>query len=152
MLAIALKLVLAWGQYATIYPPLAPIDDHLMFTAAQNIVKGNWLGEYGWLTISKHMFFAIWLAFLHIIKVPYMVGNMALWILACLLVTKAVQTVFSKNWQSLFLFLGLLYNPAMSAQNATRVYRDAIFPSLCLIFIAGIIGVGVAIKKKSADG
>jgi len=129
LLALALKLVLAWGQYATIYPPLAPIDDHLMFTAAQNIVAGNWLGEYGWLTISKHAFFAVWLAFLHIIKIPYMVGNMILWAVAAFTATMAVKPVLSKNWQKLFLFLGLLYNPAMSARYATRIYRDAIFPS-----------------------
>ena len=115
VLAVALKLVLAWGQYATIYPPLAPIDDHLMFTAAQNIVAGNWLGEYGWLTISKHMLFALWLAMLHTLKIPYMSGNMALWALASALATKSVKPVVKKNWQSLFLFLGLLYNPAMSA-------------------------------------
>ena len=90
-LAVVLKLILAWGQYATVYPPLAPIDDHLMFTAAQNIVAGNWLGEYGWLTISKHMFFAVWLAFLHIVKVPYMVGNMALWAVACAFAVNAVK-------------------------------------------------------------
>ncbi len=148
LLAVALKLVLAWGQYATIYPPLAPIDDHLMFTAAQNIVAGEWLGEYGWLTISKHSFFAVWLAFLHILKVPYMVGNMALWAVASFAATVAVKPVLAKNWQKLFLFLGLLYNPAMSAQYATRIYRDAIFPSLCLIFIAGIVGVGLRYKEK----
>ncbi len=148
LLALALKLVLAWGQYATIYPPLAPIDDHLMFTAAQNIVAGNWLGEYGWLTISKHAFFAVWLAFLHILKIPYMVGNMILWAVAAFTATMAVKPVLSKNWQKLFLFLGLLYNPAMSAQYATRIYRDAIFPSLCLIFIAGVIGVGLRYKEK----
>lgn len=148
LLAVLLKIVLAYGQYATIYPPLAPIDDHLMFTAAQNIVAGKWLGEYGWLTISKHMFFAIWLAFLHIIKVPYMVGNMALWAAACLAATMAVKPVLSKNWQKLFLFLGLLYNPAMSAQYATRIYRDAVFPSLCLLFTAGIIAVGLRYREK----
>ncbi len=148
LLAVLLKFVLAWGQYATIYPPLAPIDDHLMFTAAQNIVAGKWLGEYGWLTISKHMFFAVWLAFLHTVKVPYMVGNMALWAAACLAATMAVNPVLSKNWQKLFLFLGLLYNPAMSAQYATRVYRDAIFPSLCLLFTAGIVAVGLRYKGK----
>ena len=148
LLALALKLVLAWGQYATIYPPLAPIDDHLMFTAAQNIVARNWLGEYGWLTISKHAFFAVWLAFLHILKIPYMVGNMILWAVAAFTATMAVKPVLSKNWQKLFLFLGLLYNPAMSARYATRIYRDAIFPSLCLIFIAGVVGVGLRYKEK----
>ena len=106
VLAVGLKLVLAYSQYATIYPPLAPIDDHLMFTAAKNIVAGNWLGEYGWLTISKHMFFAVWLAVIHILKIPYMVGNMALWAAASLVAVIAVKPVLSKNWQRLFLFLG----------------------------------------------
>ena len=147
-LAVGLKLVLAYSQYATIYPPLAPIDDHLMFTAAQNIVAGNWLGEYGWLTISKHMFFAVWLAVLHILKIPYMVGNMALWAAASLVAVIAVKPVLSKNWQRLFLFLGLLYNPAISAQYATRVYRDAIFPALCLMFTAGIVAVGLRYKEN----
>ena len=149
--AVVLKLVLAWGQYATIYPPLAPIDDHLMFTSAQNIVAGNWLGEYGWLTISKHAFFAVWLAFLHILKIPYMVGNMILWAVAAFFATMAVKPVLTKNWQKLFLFLGLLYNPAMSAQYATRIYRDAIFPSLCLMFVAGVVAVGLRYKEKIAS-
>ena len=147
-LAVIAKLILAWGQYATVYPPLAPIDDHLMFTAAQNIVAGNWLGEYGHLTISKHMFFAVWLALLHILKVPYMAGNMALWSFASGVAVVALKPVLSKNWQKLFLFLGLLYNPAMSAQYATRIYRDAIFPSLCLLFVAGIVAVGLRYKEK----
>ena len=147
-LAVIAKLILAWGQYATVYPPLAPIDDHLMFTAAQNIVAGNWLGEYGYLTISKHMFFAVWLAFLHMAKIPYMAGNMALWAFASGTAVVALKPVLSKNWQKLFLFLGLLYNPAMSAQYATRVYRDAIFPSLCLLFVAGITAVGLRYSEK----
>ncbi|MBQ7902705.1 MAG: hypothetical protein IJ362_03140, partial [Oscillospiraceae bacterium] len=148
LLAVMLKLVLAYGQYATIYPPLAPIDDHLMFTAAQSIVNGNWLGEYSWLALSKHAFFAVWLAFLHTVKVPYLVGNMALWALAAAAATMAVRPVVNKNWQKLFLFLGLLYNPAASAQYATRVYRDAIFPALCLVFFAGIAGVGLRYKDS----
>ena len=138
-MAVGIKLILSYGQHVTIYPPLAPIDDDLMFKAAQNIVAGKWICEYGWLTISKHMFFAVWLAFLHMIKVPYMVGNMALWTLASALTVFTFKPVLNKNWQKLFLFLGLLYNPAMSAQYATRIYRDAIFPSLFLMFTAGLI-------------
>ncbi|MBR4035405.1 MAG: hypothetical protein IKJ05_01575 [Oscillospiraceae bacterium] len=147
-MAVVVKLVLAYGQHVTIYPPLAPIDDHLMFQAAQNIVAGNWLGKYGWLTISKHMFFAVWLAFLHVVKVPYMVGNMVLWSFACFTAVMAVKPVLNRNWQKLFLFLGLLYNPAMSAQYATRIYRDAVFPSLCLMFTAGVVAVGLRYKEK----
>ena len=143
LLAVAFRLVLSYRQYVTIYPPLAPLDDDLMFRAAQSIVSGNWLGEYGYLTISKHMFFALWLAFLHVVKVPYLVGNMALWAAACGVAAAAFAPVLKRRWASLVLFLFLLYNPAASAQYATRIYRDAIFPALCLMFFSAVAAVGM---------
>ena len=143
LLAVAFRLVLSYLQYVTVYPPLAPLDDDLMFKAAQSIVSGNWLGDYGFLTISKHMFFALWLAFLHVLKVPYLVGNMALWAVACGVATAAFAPVIKKRWAALVLFLFLLYNPAASAQYATRIYRDAIFPSLCLMFFSAVAAVGL---------
>ncbi|MBQ7816424.1 MAG: hypothetical protein IJ339_03580, partial [Oscillospiraceae bacterium] len=105
----AARLFLAWTQYATVYPPLAPIDDHFMFTTAQNIVAGEWFGQYNYLTLSKHAFFAVWLAFLHIIKVPFMVGNAALWAVASALFVLAVAPLVKKNWAKLFLYAGMLY-------------------------------------------
>ena len=143
LLAVAFRLVLSYLQYVTVYPPLAPLDDDLMFKAAQSIVSGNWLGDYGFLTISKHMFFALWLAFLHVLKVPYLVGNMALWAVACGVATAVFAPVIKKRWAALVLFLFLLYNPAASAQYATRIYRDAIFPSLCLMFFSAVAAVGL---------
>lgn len=141
------RLFLAWTQYATIYPPLAPIDDHFMFTTAQNIVEGNWFGDYNYLTLSKHAFFAIWLAFLHIIRVPFMVGNAALWALASVVFVMAVSPLIRKNWVKLFLYAGMLYNPAVWAQFSTRVYRDSIFPSLCILFFACVAAVGIRYKQ-----
>ncbi|MEG2192203.1 MAG: hypothetical protein RRX95_02865 [Oscillospiraceae bacterium] len=147
VLLVLIKLALSYSQYATIYPPLAPLDDDLMFRAAQSVAKGNWLGEYSYLTISKHMFFSLWLAFLHIIKIPYMVGNMALWALAALCFTVAFCPVLKRNWGKLFMFAGILYNPAISAQFSTRIYRDSIFPALCVFFFAGVIAVGLRYKQ-----
>jgi len=137
------RLFLAWTQYATIYPPLAPIDDHFMFTTAQNIVAGEWFGDYNYLTLSKHAFFAVWLAFLHIIGVPYMVGSAALWAAASAVLVLAVGPVIKKNWAKLFLYAGLLYNPAVWAQFSTRIYRDNIFPSLCMLFFGCVLAVGL---------
>ncbi|MBE6877966.1 MAG: hypothetical protein E7488_02225 [Ruminococcaceae bacterium] len=141
------RLFLAWTQYATIYPPLAPIDDHFMFTTAQNIVAGEWFGDYNYLTLSKHAFFAVWLAFLHIIGVPYMVGSAALWAAASAVLVLAVGPVIKKNWAKLFLYAGLLYNPAVWAQFSTRIYRDNIFPSLCMLFFGCVLAVGLRYKQ-----
>ncbi len=148
LLALAAKLFCSFTQYATVYPPLAPIDDNLMTLAAMSIVKGEWLGAYNYLTLSKHAFFAIWLAFVHITGLPLLVANMLLWAAACRLAVWAVKPVMDKNWMSLFTFLGLLYNPAVCAEYATRVYRDGIFPALCLMFIAGVTAVGLRYREK----
>lgn len=148
VLAVVFRLCLSYTQFATIYPPLAPIDDDLMTRAAMSIVKGEWLGEYGYLTISKHAFFAVWLAFLHVLGVPLLVGNMALWAFASLCAASALAPAIKKRYARLGLFLILLYNPAASACYATRIYRDAIFPSLCLIFFAGVIGAGLRYKEN----
>ncbi len=146
--ALAVKLFCSFTQYATVYPPLAPIDDNLMTLAAMSIVKGEWLGAYNYLTLSKHAFFAIWLAFVHITGLPLLVANMLLWAAACRLTVWAVKPVMQKNWMRLFTFLGLLYNPAACAEYATRVYRDGIFPALCLMFIAGVTAVGLRYREK----
>ena len=137
------RLFLAWTQYATIYPPLAPIDDHFMFTTAQNIVAGEWFGEYNYLTLSKHAFFAVWLAFLHIVGIPYMVGSALLWTAASIVLVLAVSPFIKKNRARLFLYAGLLYNPAVWAQFSTRIYRDNIFPSLCMLFFGCVLAVGL---------
>ncbi len=141
------RLFLAYTQMATITPPLAPLDDHFMFTSAVSIVDGNWFGEYNFLTLSKHNFFSIWLAFLHILKVPYLVGNAFLYAVSCVMIIIAIKDTLNSNTLKALLYAALLYNPSMWASYTTRVYRDAIFPSLCLIFFAGVIGIGLRYKK-----
>ncbi|MEG3030388.1 MAG: hypothetical protein RR827_08320 [Oscillospiraceae bacterium] len=143
----AFRLFLAWTQYATITPPLAPIDDNLMFKLAQSITAGEWLGQYNYLTLSKHALFSVWLAFLNLVQVPYLVGNAALWAAASLVMVCAIGEELKLNFAKLFLFAGLLYNPAMWAQFTTRVYRDSIFPSLCLLFFASVCAIGLRYKK-----
>lgn len=148
VLACLFRLFLSYTQYATIYPPLAPLDDDLMFKAAQSIVRGKWLGNYTWLTISKHAFFAVWLAFLHKLNIPFLVGNMALWIFACMIFIRALSPVIKRNWLKLFAFLGLVYNPAACASYATRVYRDSVFPAFCLLFFRAVCRVGLRYKES----
>lgn len=134
--AVIFKVLLSLSQFATIYPPLAPLDDDLMYRRAVSITQGEWLGPYGHLTLGKHSFFALWLALLHTLHIPYLAGNMALWALARRVRTLAFSPFFRKNIHRLIFFLLLLFNPAASATYATRIYRDSIFPALCLVFFS----------------
>ena len=63
-LLVCLRLALTGFQQAYIWVGGAPLDDELMFRAANHITAGQWLGAYDYLTLSKAMFFPVWLALL----------------------------------------------------------------------------------------
>ena len=63
-LLVCLRLALTGFQQAYIWVGGAPLDDELMFRAANSITAGQWLGAYDYLTLSKAMFFPVWLALL----------------------------------------------------------------------------------------
>ena len=141
------RLVFANSQMMLIFPFGAPLDDDLYFTWAQNIVAGNWLGEYNYLTLSKYPFFGIYLAILHKLRIPYIVGNCLMWIGLAVLTVMAFKPVVRKNWHRLWLFAAVLYNPSTYAEHNLRVYRDSIFPILCVAFFVAMAGWALRLKK-----
>ncbi len=145
VLLAVFRLVLCSAQQVYLTPDEGGLDDMLMFSMAQNIVKGQWLGPYNWLTLSKHSFFALWLAGLNVLGVPYLLGGQLLWTAASALTAWAFSPLLRRRWASFLLFGFLLFNPAAVANPApfgfiSRVYRDNIFPALCLLCVAGMVG------------
>lgn len=134
----ALRLALCAFQQAYIWVGGAPLDDELMFRAANAITDGQWLGSYDYLTLSKSMFFPVWLAFLHALRIPYLMGGVLLWLGAALLAAQAFAPLLPRRKSRLALFGALAFLPSSWAAYTLRVYRDNIFPALCLIFFAGM--------------
>lgn len=140
---VLVRLALTGFQQAYTWVGGAPLDDELMFRAARSISAGQWLGDYDYLTLSKSMFFPVWLAFLNALHIPYLLGGVGLWCAAALFAAFA----FSPLWQklpagpgravTLALFAALAYLPTSWASYTLRVYRDNIFPALCLLAFAG---------------
>lgn len=146
----AVKLGLCSFQLIVASPDLSPIDDTLMFNLAKSISAGNWLGEYDWLTLGKHSFYALWLAFLNLLHVNIVVGGQALFAVNCLVLLAALKPVMRTNWGRLFVFAVTLYTPASWAENTLRVYRDNIYPSLVLLALAGLLGAFTRFREKTA--
>ncbi len=144
--AVCGKLILALVQHIYLALP-APIDDGLMYEAALSLTKGDWLGEYGHLTLSKHMGFAFWEALLHTLSIPILVGNQLFIAMVCLLSVLALSVVVHQQWQKLCLFIILLYNPATVAEFTLRPYRDSIFGYLCLAIFVCFIAVALRINQ-----
>ena len=138
--AAAAKMALCALQLAQATPAFSPIDDTLMFEMARNIREGNWLGEYGYLTLGKHSFFALWLAFLNVLHVNFLVGGQLLYAAACLVLLAAVKPLFCTNAARGLVFLAVLWLPASWAQFTLRVYRDNIYPALVLLALGGLVG------------
>ena len=146
---IAVKLYLTSFQLMIASPDLSPIDDTLMFRLAQSITAGNWLGEYNWLTLSKHSFFALWLAFSHLLGVNFLVAGQALYAAACAVLLAALRPVISCRIARLGVFAAVLYTPATWAACTLRVYRDNIYHSLVLLAFAGLLGAFVRYREDA---
>ncbi|MEG2206370.1 MAG: hypothetical protein RRY03_06805, partial [Oscillospiraceae bacterium] len=79
----AVKLFLCSFQLMYASPELSPIDDTLMVNLAKSISEGNWLGEYNWLTLGKHSFFALWLSVINTLGLNFLMAGQLLFGLAC---------------------------------------------------------------------
>ena len=142
-LVVLAKLAVSRFQMIWVWVDGAPIDDELMFRAARSISAGAWLGEYDWLTLSKHMFFAVWLALCNALHIPYLAAGQLLACGGALAAAMAFAPVL-RRYKSRFLVFALLaFSPAVSASFTLRVYRDNIFPALCMLFFAGLCGAAL---------
>lgn len=152
VLVVLAKLAVSRFQMIWVWVDGAPIDDELMFRAAQSISAGQWLGEYDWLTLSKHMFFAVWLALCNALHIPYLAAGQLLACGGALASTMAFAPVL-RRYKSRFLVFALLaFSPAVSASFTLRVYRDNIFPALCMFFFAGLCGWALRWRGALAKG
>lgn len=128
----------------------APLDDELMFRAANHITAGQWLGAYDYLTLSKAMFFPVWLALLHALHLPYLISGAALWCGAALLAAFAFSTLWRKKDPAqgrvltLGLFAVLAFLPSSWAAYTLRVYRDNILSGAVSVLLCGHGGHGAA--------
>lgn len=151
-LVVLVKLLMTRFQMAYVWVGGAPLDDELMFRAAQSITAGQWLGAYDWLTLSKHMFFAVWLAVCNLLHLPYLAAGQLLTCGAALACAFAFAPVL-RRWKSRFaLFALLAFSPAATASFTLRVYRDNIFPGLCMLFFAGLCGYALRCRRPVKQG
>ena len=151
-LLVCLRCALTAFQQAYTWVGGAPLDDELMFRAANAITAGEWLGAYDYLTLSKAMFFPVWLALLHALHLPYLVAGAGLWCAASLLTAFAFSPLWRSRAWTLGLFAVLAFLPSSWAAYTLRVYRDNIFPALCLIFFAGMAGMALrAVLRPEAS-
>ena len=86
ILLLIIKLIIVQVQpiaskYTMIY------DDQLMVEQANNIVSGNWLGEYNSRTLTKGVFTPLFIALMYILHIPFLMGKEIFYGIACIVFT-----------------------------------------------------------------
>lgn len=149
---VVLRLLFVPAQRVFLMTESSSLDDMLMLRGAVSITAGQWLGPYSALAIAKNMGFAVWLALLHALGIPYLWGNALLWVAACLFATWALQPLVQNRWGRLLLFAFLAFQPYSFALFNARTYRDAVFPAFCLLLFAGALGLALRLRRPGLRG
>ena len=114
-------------------------DDQLMIKLQSELLKFNWLGDFNSVTLVKGMFFPLYLAINLFLGIKYIDSITLFYVLSSLLFVWIIKDMFKSKWVKYVIFILLLFNPIMFAQNITRVYRNSISPAQVLLIFSGMV-------------
>ena len=125
-----------------------PYDDNLMIEQAKNILAGKWLGEYNCLTLVKGVFTPIFIAFSHILHIPFLIAQDIFYILACFTLIFVLRKKIKSKIIALLGFTFLIFHPIIYSLHMCRVYRDGLYMSLIIYLLAFTIRIIFKSKRK----
>ena len=123
-------------------------DDWIMVHMADALRSGQWLGEYNDLTLTKGMFFPLYLAVLNFLHLSYLSVSALLYTVSCMVFVYALRPLLKKYWACFTLYLVLLWNPvSYSVQAFQRVYRNSISYIQILLIFGGLLALWLRRKE-----
>lgn len=131
-------------------------DDLMQIGKAFSISNGNWLGEYGSMTLVKGVGFPLLTAFFHAVRLPYLVGWTLLWVLACCVFIRTLADIVPSPRQGtkdpyayvlLLLYAFLLFCPVGFAADINRYYRDVGYYALAFLTVSLFLGMLLQKRK-----
>ncbi|MGX7149247.1 hypothetical protein [Enterococcus ureasiticus] len=118
------------------------VDEHVFVVQATEFIKGNWFGDYDFITIVKNPMFSFFYVLLNKFSIPYPLGLMLLYIISCLALVYALSPIVKNKYGQSLIYLYLLYSPVMLDKHfGFRLYRDALLMPLILLVLASLIGL-----------
>ena len=138
---VAAKLWLAGDMQLSVYAD-ARHDDALFLTQGHSVANGNWLGEFGELTLAKGPSYSVFIGLVQLSRLPLLDVQAWLHALACVGLVLAVRPWVDSPGIRLLLLGVLLFDPhPFSSEAGERALRSSIQPALTLLTLTGLIGV-----------
>ena len=148
------SLVLRWMIPAQIVPN-SPNDDYLGVLLANNLLHGHWLGAWTPNTLSKPPAYSFFLAIAHYIPVDPTVILHLFYLLVALLFINSLVNYFDKlQYRKTFTHLAFLFfafNPAVFANDFSRIYRTSLDTIATFLFFTLILKLVIFLKAIYID-
>ncbi|HVU24468.1 MAG TPA: hypothetical protein VHE13_10115 [Opitutus sp.] len=117
-------------------------DDRLFLQLANKILAGEWLGPYHQLTLAKGPMYPLWIAGTFLLGVPLPLAQHLLYLLACVLVVRALRPQLPSAAAAAAVFLVLWWNPMSYEMPALgRVIRQDLYTPAALGCFAALIAL-----------
>lgn len=111
-------------------------DDLMQIAKAFSITNGEWLGEYGSMTLVKGVGYPLITALFHWLKVPYILGWNLIYVFACAVFVWAVAPLVRSRLMLLLCYLFLLFDPIAFDSSVNRYYRDIGYYALAFLAVS----------------
>ena len=143
-LAVLIKLWLVSAQ--PILATFTPHDDLLFLILAENLLNGNWLGEFNNRILIKGVFYPLFIAISNILHIPLLTAQHVFYAAACWLFVVAVKPYLgdfrAAKWLLLGMFLFLLFNAfTYNYTSNGRVMRLGVYPALVILLFSCLLAV-----------
>lgn len=151
LLAIAatvLRILLCNGLMVY-FVPGTQYDDIMQINKAFSIIEGNWLGEYGSMTLVKGVGYPLLVAIFHFLHIPYIQGFHLIYIVGCIIFAWAIYPLIKNDFLCFLSYLFVLFNPIAFSNVLTKYYRDIAYYALCMVFISATVGLLIRQKGKA---
>lgn len=124
-------------------------DDILMIDHAENILNGEYLGDYSNKTLLKRISYPLFLSVCNVMNIPYLTGLGLFWVISTILFIFAIRKQISNKKILFLMYIFILFNPVMySFKWAQSMYRNSIIAPATLLVITSLVGMYYSRNKN----
>ena len=117
-------------------------DDILMIDYAENILEGDYLGEYNNKTLLKRISYPLFISLCKVMNIPYLTGLGLFWMISAIFFILAIRKAITNKKILLAMYIFILFNPVMySFKWAQSMYRNSIIAPSVLLVLAMLVGM-----------
>ncbi len=116
-------------------------DDQFFLRTANYLLAGQWLGPYDKMTLSKGMFYPLFIAVAFVASIPLKIAEQLIYLAASGITAFVTARAARRRWVGLLTFVGLALNPVLWHPWLARVSRESLYTalSLCLFGLVVLI-------------